>query len=213
MPLQALWIMSYPSVNLNYSYSPERSIWVKIVDLSARLILTFDGWSRGTIEHLFCAPIGSCTWKCHDDTMRGTWWKGYDGQTDRHTGRRAGGRTYQRQWSCANFLIHECVECNPHFCGVQSRCPSVNPSLRDVWVGTWGKQPLVVHLFVRQKCDFVGCDPQLSICLSVQNVALWDATPIYPSTCLFLWGTAQFIVHAKYAFKYSHLMILFRACP
>ena len=134
--------------------------------MSARMILKFDAWPWGTIKHLFCAPIGNCTREFNDDTKRGTWWKGYDGQTDRHIGRRADGRTYQRHWCCANFLIHECVECNPHFCGVQSRCPSVNPSLRDVWGGTSGKQPLVVHLFVGQ------------------NVILWVATLSCPSACL-----------------------------
>ena len=55
----------------------KHSIWVKIVNLSARVTLTFDGWPQKTIGHLFYATssfvhhivatrirIGVEVWKC-----------------------------------------------------------------------------------------------------------------------------------------------------
>ena len=96
-------------------------------------------------------------------------------------------RTDQTHWPCANCLIHECVGCDPHFCGVPPRCSSVNPSVRYVWGATWGIQSLVVQLFVRPKCNFVGCNPKLSVCLSVNNVASKDAHSTCPSTCPSIW--------------------------
>ena len=67
---QALCIISDPSVNSNWSFSPEqgksegfescdrpivrkRPIWVKKVDVLYRVTLKFDGWPWKTIRHLF----------------------------------------------------------------------------------------------------------------------------------------------------------------
>ena len=50
---QALCIISNPSVNSNWSYSPERSIRVEIGDILSRVTLKFDGWPWKTIGHLF----------------------------------------------------------------------------------------------------------------------------------------------------------------
>ena len=52
---QALCIISYPSVNSNWSYSPETPIWVKFDDFFNRVTLKFDGWPWKPIGHLFYA--------------------------------------------------------------------------------------------------------------------------------------------------------------
>ena len=74
-------------MNSNWSYSPET---VKLgVDLS-----DLDLWP---LTLTFCMDItfviGNNSWKFHDDTMMGTWWKRCDGRTDRRTDRRTDGQT------------------------------------------------------------------------------------------------------------------------
>ena len=48
-----LRLISYPSVNLNFSYIRKRWIRVKIDDVFSRVSLKFDGWHWKTIWHLF----------------------------------------------------------------------------------------------------------------------------------------------------------------
>ena len=54
----------------------------------------------------FCMDItsdnGNNSWKFHDDTMMGTWWKRCDGQTDGRTDRRTDGQTdgLNQSYSC-----------------------------------------------------------------------------------------------------------------
>ena len=52
---QALFIISNPLVNSNWSNSRKRSIWVKIGDFLFRVTLKFDRWPWKTIGHPFYA--------------------------------------------------------------------------------------------------------------------------------------------------------------
>ena len=47
--------------------------------------------------------LGNNSWKFHDDTMMGTWWKRCDGRTDRQTDRRTDGLNHRQ--SIDLFLI------------------------------------------------------------------------------------------------------------
>ena len=66
-------------MNSNWSYSPETvKLGVDLCDLDLwPLTLTF------CMDVTFV--IGNNSWKFHDDTMMGTWWKRCDGQTDGQT--------------------------------------------------------------------------------------------------------------------------------
>ena len=66
-------------MNSNWSYSPEMvKLGVDLCDLDLwPLTLTF------CMDVTFV--IGNNSWKFHDDTMMGTWWKRCDGQTDGQT--------------------------------------------------------------------------------------------------------------------------------
>ena len=62
--------------------------------LESSVTLTIDLWP---LTLTFCVDItfviGNNSWKFHDDTMMGTYWKRCDGQTDRQTDRQKDGRT------------------------------------------------------------------------------------------------------------------------
>ena len=79
---QAICIISSSYVNSNWSYGPETvKLGRDLCDLDLwPLTLTF--WMDVTFV------IGNNSWKFHDDTMMGTWWKRCDGRTDRQTDRR-----------------------------------------------------------------------------------------------------------------------------
>ena len=74
-------------MNSNWSYSPETAtLGVDLCDLDLwPLTLTF--CMDITFDH------GNNSWKFHDDTMMGTWWKRCDRQTDRQTDGRTDART------------------------------------------------------------------------------------------------------------------------
>ena len=55
MLLQALCSISYPLVNLNWSYSPETPNLGQTGDMLSRVTVKFDGWPWKTIGHLFYA--------------------------------------------------------------------------------------------------------------------------------------------------------------
>ena len=76
MLLPAVCIISLPYVNSNWSKSPETAkLGVDLCDLDIwPLTLAF----RMDITFVH----GNNSWKFHDDTMMGTWWKRCDGRTD-----------------------------------------------------------------------------------------------------------------------------------
>ena len=84
-------------MNSNWSYSPET---VKL----GRDLCDLDLWP---LTLTFCMDItfdhGNNSWKFHDDTMMGTWWKRCDrqtdGQTDRRTDRRTENTICRAAWS------------------------------------------------------------------------------------------------------------------
>ena len=92
MLLPAVCMISLPYVNSNWSYSPETAkLGVDLCDL--------DLWP---LTLTFCMNItsvhGNNSWKYHDDTMMGTWWKRCDGRTDRQTDGRTDG--LNQSYSC-----------------------------------------------------------------------------------------------------------------
>ena len=84
-------------MNSNWSYSPETvKLGCDLCDLDLwPLTLTF--CMDITFDH------GNNSWKFHDDTMMGTWWKRCDrqtdGQTDRRTDRRTENTICRAAWS------------------------------------------------------------------------------------------------------------------
>ena len=89
-------------MNSNWSYSPETAkLGVDLCDL--------DFWP---LTLTFCMDvtfvIGNNSWKFHDDTMKGTWWKTCDGRTDRQTDRRTDGlnQTYSCLVAAKNNRAH-----------------------------------------------------------------------------------------------------------
>ena len=76
---QAICIISSSYVNSNWSYSPE----------TVKLSVDLCGLDLLPLTLTFCMDvifvIGNNSWKFHDDTMMGTWWKRCDGRTDRRT--------------------------------------------------------------------------------------------------------------------------------
>ena len=90
---QAICIISLSYVNSNWSYSPET------VKLGCEL-WDLDLWPL-TLN--FCKDvffvIGNNSWKFHDDTMIGTWWKRCDGQTDGRTDRQTDWTIHRAAWS------------------------------------------------------------------------------------------------------------------
>ena len=88
-------MISLPYVNSNWSYSPETAkLGVDLCDLEL--------WPL-TLTLTFCMDItsddGNNSWKFHDDTMMGTWWKRCDGQTDGRTDRRTDWTSHIAAWS------------------------------------------------------------------------------------------------------------------
>ena len=83
-------------MNLNWSYSPETvKLGVDLCDLDLwPLTLTF------CMDVTFV--IGNNSWKFHDDTMMGTWWKRCHGRTDRQTDRQTDWQTdgQNQSYSC-----------------------------------------------------------------------------------------------------------------
>ena len=90
---QAICIISSSYVNSNWSYSPETvKLGVDLCDLGIwPLTLTF------CMAVTFV--IGNNSWKFHDDTMMGTWWKRSDGRTDRRTDGRTDWTSHIAAWS------------------------------------------------------------------------------------------------------------------
>ena len=80
-------------MNSNWSYSPET---VKL----GRDLCDLDLWP---LTLTFCMDItfdhGNNSWKFHDDTMMGTWWKRCDRQTDRRTDGRTENTICRAAWS------------------------------------------------------------------------------------------------------------------
>ena len=79
-------------MNSHWSHSPETvKLGVDLCDL--------DLWP---LTFTFCMDvtfvIGNNSWKCHDDTMMGTWWKRCDGRTDGQTDRQTDG--LNQSYSC-----------------------------------------------------------------------------------------------------------------
>ena len=76
---QALCTVPLSNVNSNWSYGPE----------TAKLGFDLCGLDLWPLSLTFCMDItfviGDNTWKFHDDTMMGAWWKRCDGQTDWRT--------------------------------------------------------------------------------------------------------------------------------
>ena len=68
MQLQELRIISWPSVDSNWSYSPETLKLGQNSWFSAYVTLRFDGWTWKTIGHLFHALRG---YVCHFITTHG----------------------------------------------------------------------------------------------------------------------------------------------
>ena len=97
MLLPAVCMISLPYVNSNWSKSPETAkLGGDLCDLDLwPLTLTF--CMDITFDH------GNNSWKFHDDTMMGTWWKRCDrqtdGRTDRRTDRRTDWTSYIAAWS------------------------------------------------------------------------------------------------------------------
>ena len=153
--------------------------------------------------------------------------RGEKGVMDRRTDRRADRQVYVRANMPTALVLRKFS--HSWVCGVQptflwgeiqvSIWQSVHPRCVRF---NWGKQPLVVHLFVpwkmwlcglqplvvyllvRPKWCLVGCNPYLSIYVSV---FMWCSSAIYGG-----WINMQLILNANYASKYSHLMILLTAC-
>ena len=77
LPLRAFCIISYPSVNSNWSYSPE------MPKLGQNLLWPWP------LTFTFCRNIisvsGNYFWKFHNDTIWGTLWKRCDWQRGRQT--------------------------------------------------------------------------------------------------------------------------------
>ena len=67
--------------------------------------LIFDLWPL-----TFCMDItfdhGNNSWKFHDDTMMGTWWKRCDRRTDRRTDGRTDWTSHIAAWSQLNIIGH-----------------------------------------------------------------------------------------------------------
>ena len=87
-----LYASFHHHMNSNWSYSPETvKLGVDLCDL--------DLWP---LTLIFCMDvtfvIGNNSWKFHDDTMMGTWWKMCDGRTDGQTDRRTDG--LNQSYSC-----------------------------------------------------------------------------------------------------------------
>ena len=93
MLLPVVCIISLPYVNSNWSYSPETAkLGVDLCDL--------DLWP---LTLTFCMVItsdhGNNSWKFHDDTMMGTWWKRCDRRTDRQADGRTDWTSHIAAWS------------------------------------------------------------------------------------------------------------------
>ena len=102
-------------MNSNWSYSPET---VKL----GRDLCDLDLWP---LTLTFCMDItfdhGNNSWKFHDDTMMGTWWKRCDRQTDRRTDGRTENTICRAAWSqlkipvnfqskYKHFLSRKCIK-------------------------------------------------------------------------------------------------------
>ena len=87
-------------MNSNWSYSPET---VKL----GRDLCDLDLWP---LTLTFCMDItfdhGNNSWKFHDDTMMGTWWKRCDRQTDRRTDGRTENTICRAAWSQLKTIGH-----------------------------------------------------------------------------------------------------------
>ena len=103
MLLPAVCMISLPYVNSNWSKSPETAkLGGDLCDLDLwPLTLTF--CMDITFDH------GNNSWKFHDDTMMGTWWKRCDrqtdGRTDRRTDRRTDWTSHIAAWSQLKMLF------------------------------------------------------------------------------------------------------------
>ena len=95
-------------MNSNWSYSPETvKLGVDLCDIDLwPLTLTF------CMDVTFV--IGNNSWKFHDDTMMGTWWKRCDGRTDRRTDRQTDWTSHIAAWS--QLKIRCSHDGNPHTC-------------------------------------------------------------------------------------------------
>ena len=117
MLLPAVCMISLPYVNSNWSYSPETvKLGVDLCDLDLwPLTLTF--CMDITFDH------GNNSWKFHDDTMMGTWWKRCDRRTDRRTDRQTENTICRAAWSQLkifelwNWKVH-CIIQGTHYSDV-----------------------------------------------------------------------------------------------
>ena len=96
----AVCMISLPYVNSNWSQSPETAkLGVDLCDLDLwPLTLTF--CMDITLDH------GNNSWKFHDDTMMGTWWKRCDRQTDGRTDGRTENTICRAAWSQLKTIGH-----------------------------------------------------------------------------------------------------------
>ena len=102
MLLQAFCIISSPYMNSNWSYSSE----------TAKLVFDLCDLDLWPLTLTFCmgitSLIGNHSWKFHDDTIMGTWWKRRDRQTDGRTGRgvlRAAWSQLKYQYMCGFICL------------------------------------------------------------------------------------------------------------
>ena len=114
-------------MNSNWSYSPET---VKLgVDLCG-----LDLWP---LTLTFCMEVTfvivNDSWKFHDDTMMGTWWKGCDRRTDRRTDRQTDWTSHIAAWS--QLKTHKIAR-NWNFIKYKSIQISTN-ALTQFWCWSW----------------------------------------------------------------------------
>ena len=101
-------------MNSNWSYSPET---VKL----GRDLCDLDLWP---LTLTFCMDItfdhGNNSWKFHDDTMMGTWWKRCDRQTDRRTDGRTENTICRAAWSQLKTICD--IVCRFQVLNVRTMC-------------------------------------------------------------------------------------------
>ena len=100
MLLPAVCMISLPYVNSNWSYSPE----------TAKLVVDLCDLDLWPLTLTFCMDItfdhGNNSWKFHDETMLGTWWKRCDRRTERQTDGQTENTICRAAWSQLKNNFH-----------------------------------------------------------------------------------------------------------
>ena len=154
-------------MNSNWSYSPETvKLGVDLCDLDLwPLTLTF------CMDVTFV--IGNNSWKFHDDTMMGTWWKRCDRRTDRRTDRQTDRQTdwtsHIAAWSQLKISMNKFHQSNMNPNITKTKQITPKPSIYMHYIYTiW---------LTSQRCD---CLVALFCYHSIAKTGNKTVTPLWP---------------------------------